>query len=464
MKRFLSRSSERLAGLAEATPEAGASSSDVLRWALAGAVARIAENAREIRAGGDPEIVHQTRVGTRRFRSTLRAFRGLFDAEWSDELRARIKPLADELGALRDADVLHARVGARLGVIDSEAADTIRGALGAERSEATARLQETLRSPEHAATMSAMTEAALDPRLQPAASDPAAGLMPYVATAWRRLAGSVRGLGDDPDDAELHRVRILTKRARYTADVLVPVVGRGAKRFSQHAATVQDVLGELQDAVFARAWLATTAEKSPDYAFACGTLAGLEVAAARAAREAWPAAWKRLAKGKSVRWIDAALLPADEKSVVYLVRHAKAGDRETWQQADEIRPLTKPGLRQAEGLAQLFARARVSRVLSSPYTRCMQTVEPLAAAAGLPVVPDNGLIEGAPLDASLALLNADRPTVLCTHGDVGENLIAHLARVGVPGADPALCEKGSTWVLRLDGQLVCRADYVPPQG
>ena len=71
MKRFLSRSTERLAALAEATPNGSASGGAVLRWALAAAVTRIAANAREIRPGADPETVHQARVGTRRFRSTL---------------------------------------------------------------------------------------------------------------------------------------------------------------------------------------------------------------------------------------------------------------------------------------------------------------------------------------------------------------------------------------------------------
>ena len=44
-----------------------------------------------------------------------------------------------------------------------------------------------------------------------------------------------------------------------------------------------------------------------------------------------------------------------------------------------LRPLSAHGLRQAEGLIAVFGNfAPPSRVLSSPYLRCMQTVDPLA--------------------------------------------------------------------------------------
>ena len=61
-----------------------------------------------------------------------------------------------------------------------------------------------------------------------------------------------------------------------------------------------------------------------------------------------------------------------------LVRHAHAHARKEWSGDDRLRPLSANGLRQAEGLIAVFGNfARPSRVLSSPYLRCMQTVEPL---------------------------------------------------------------------------------------
>ena len=62
-----------------------------------------------------------------------------------------------------------------------------------------------------------------------------------------------------------------------------------------------------------------------------------------------------------------------------MVRHAKAGDRGEWSGDDRMRPLTKSGQRQAEGLANLLDREPIDKILSSGYLRCVQTVEPLGA-------------------------------------------------------------------------------------
>src|SRR6202011_635594 len=79
----------------------------------------------------------------------------------------------------------------------------------------------------------------------------------------------------------------------------------------------------------------------------------------------------------------------------YVVRHAKAGDRGEWTGDDRMRPLTKSGQRQAEGLANLLDRQPIDKILSSGYLRCVQTVEPLGARRQLPVEPVKELEEGA---------------------------------------------------------------------
>lgn len=162
-----------------------------------------------------------------------------------------------------------------------------------------------------------------------------------------------------------------------------------------------------------------------------------------------------------------ASAPEDERLgavTVFLVRHAKAGDRELWTEPDHIRPVTKKGRRQAEGLVDLLRQEDVKRVLSSPYARCVQTVEPMAADRGLTIEQHDALAEGALLRDTLALIEdlAEQAPVLCTHGDVVGNVIAHLEGRGVPGADQRLCKKGSTWVLTTEGGRVTGAAYHPP--
>jgi 8-oxo-dGTP diphosphatase len=148
---------------------------------------------------------------------------------------------------------------------------------------------------------------------------------------------------------------------------------------------------------------------------------------------------------------------------VYLVRHAKAGSRRNWSGKDAQRPLSKPGHRQADQLVSLLAAAELTRIVSSPYVRCVQTVEPLAAACGLTVDLTDALAEGATVAEAAALLDklAREQAVLCSHGDVIGDLLMHLADCGIRIGDFRL-EKGSVWVLDTDDGRVTRARYLPP--
>ncbi|MBV8159769.1 MAG: histidine phosphatase family protein, partial [Acidimicrobiia bacterium] len=105
---------------------------------------------------------------------------------------------------------------------------------------------------------------------------------------------------------------------------------------------------------------------------------------------------------------------------VLLVRHGRAGSRKYWKGADIERPLSKKGRHQAEGLVDMLARYRVKRVLSSPYVRCVQTVEPLAEKLKLKVERRPALAEGSSPEGVLALLRqAGGSTVVwSTHGDI----------------------------------------------
>ncbi len=149
---------------------------------------------------------------------------------------------------------------------------------------------------------------------------------------------------------------------------------------------------------------------------------------------------------------------------IYLVRHGRAGDRNKWQGPDDLRPLSKGGRRQAQALVEQLADRPIGRVVSSPCVRCRQTVEPLAEQRRLPVDLADALAEGAPLAESLRLVEKVTPeeAVLCTHGDVLGNLLAHYEQRDVPlGADVRL-EKGSTWELEIAEGEVVAARYHPP--
>jgi phosphohistidine phosphatase SixA len=128
-----------------------------------------------------------------------------------------------------------------------------------------------------------------------------------------------------------------------------------------------------------------------------------------------------------------------------LVRHAWAGSAETWDGDDRKRPLDERGHRQALGLVELLEQYPISRIISSPYCRCIQSVEPLAASRGLPIEPREELAEERQELDGPALLRALAGTdaVLCTHG-------------GSPWEELAGGEyaKGAVLVLGEDGSVV----------
>jgi phosphohistidine phosphatase SixA len=98
----------------------------------------------------------------------------------------------------------------------------------------------------------------------------------------------------------------------------------------------------------------------------------------------------------------------------------------------------------------------VTRLVSSPYVRCVQTLEPLAQALGREVKPDAGLAEGAGPDRALALLR-EPGTVICTHRDDIEAALEALRARGlkVEGGDGM--KKGALWIVE-----EARVRYVPP--
>jgi phosphohistidine phosphatase SixA len=150
---------------------------------------------------------------------------------------------------------------------------------------------------------------------------------------------------------------------------------------------------------------------------------------------------------------------------VLLVRHARAGARKHWEGPDVERPLSKKGRRQAEGLVDMLARYPVVRIMSSPYVRCAQTVEPVAEKLKLDIGRRPELAEGAPVDQALALVReaAGTTVVLCTHGDIVPAILEAVAgQDGIELPEDPLYPKGSVWELDQDAEgRITKARYLP---
>lgn len=287
----------------------GATAGDVVRRAIAASVVRLIQHDPVVRLDADPEGVHQARVATRRLRSDLLTFRPLLDQAWAAPLRNELGWLAERLGEVRDGDVLLDRMRRRAGQFpepSSRGAARVLAALEESRDKAYSELLATLRDERYVALLDRLVSAANAPALLLEADLPAPAILPdLVRGPWDSLARRVKKLGDPPTDAELHDIRIRTKRVRYAAEAIAPLVGRQARVFARAAAALQEELGDLNDAVVAELWLQSWARgsRSMPGVFAAGELAGLERASAGQHRSRWRNAWKELSSPKLRSWM-----------------------------------------------------------------------------------------------------------------------------------------------------------------
>lgn len=151
--------------------------------------------------------------------------------------------------------------------------------------------------------------------------------------------------------------------------------------------------------------------------------------------------------------------------MLYLVRHAKAGSRSTWEGDDRERPLTDAGRHQAQALADRLASLATGLLVSSPYLRCRQTLDPLAARRGTTVASDERLAEEQGFEGALELLSTlPDGSVLCSHGDLIPDTIGALQRRGCEIVGEPNWRKASVWVLQrnADGQVVEATAWPPP--
>jgi CHAD domain-containing protein len=283
---------------------------DVLRYAVTRSVAQILRHDPGVRLGGDPENVHQLRVGARRLRSNLRSFAPLLEHDRVAMMRAELGWLGTVVGAVRDHDVLAARLAAHIATLpeaDADGGAQLQRRLDDEADEARSVMLEALSGARYLELLEALVDMAsvLPLRQMPglAGWSNAQVASKIAGRPWRRLASAVDALGPDPSDAELHQVRILAKRCRYAAEAVAPIVGPVAARFAEAVEEVQTVLGDHHDSVVAESWLRHAAVVVPFCGSAAGQLVALERSLRPELRAQWRKSWRAASCKKYRRWI-----------------------------------------------------------------------------------------------------------------------------------------------------------------
>lgn len=254
------------------------------------------------RAGQDAEHVHEMRVAVRRLRAILRASRALFDDRWVERLRSELDWLGAALGLVRDLDVLHAYLQPRLAALEGaehRAGQRVLRRLAADQTRARAGLNEALDSPRYPRILEQL-ETFLT---RPPASATDVSLPDVAATEWKRLRKAVQKLPGRPSVDELHAVRIKVKRARFAAELARAAAGERGKRFIHQAKKLQDILGDLQDAVVIEQYLHDAIDRTEPAQALGRDLVKRQRKRRKKARAAFFEEWPKLKRRGREAWI-----------------------------------------------------------------------------------------------------------------------------------------------------------------
>lgn len=219
-------------------------------------------NLSALRHTDDPEVLHQARVGWRRFRSAVRLFKPLI-APGAVPSWAPLKTLLTVVGELRDLDV------ARTETLPALARAYTAGDVS--REENWQALLETLTqaaslkrkaicyamdAPAVGGALLAITEwlEALPQTAKESVSAKYSSKTKVPLERWARkriahLHDQYKGAHHDADTLEAqHRVRIIAKRMRYGIEAFKPLLAKQqAKKWHQQASDVQTTIGASRD-------------------------------------------------------------------------------------------------------------------------------------------------------------------------------------------------------------------------
>jgi CHAD domain-containing protein len=226
------------------------------------------------RLGEDPEGVHKMRVATRRIRSLYRLLRPYLPPAYRAGLPAHFRHTARVLGEVRDLDVF----GERTQVYIEKHLQGEPGGLvwltkihHNQHFTARRRLEAWLDSPAYTTFIDRLVSLLAEPTtLQhlwhrdktPFRYEVAQTLPVLIYTRYEEVR-RYESLFTHADAPTLHQFRIEVKRLRYALDAFQAVLGEKVKFVIQELKTLQESLGDLNDASVADLRLATLQKAMP---------------------------------------------------------------------------------------------------------------------------------------------------------------------------------------------------------
>jgi CHAD domain-containing protein len=204
--------------------------------------------------------VQRLRVSIRRLRSTLGAFRPMFDVS-VDGLRDELAWISSEFDAMRDAEMLRGRVTAA-GESEQQRAtaaiDVLEPYLSSAHHDGLARAERAWRSERYAELSASLRRLFGSQILSPAAQRPATEVLPELADGeLTRVANLLQQItassgGSKDLDEVMHRLRLATKRARYVSATLRETHHVGVGKLERDLKRLQSLLDERRDSAVTR--------------------------------------------------------------------------------------------------------------------------------------------------------------------------------------------------------------------
>jgi CHAD domain-containing protein len=208
------------------------------------------------RSPDDEEVVHQTRVATRRLRSTLRTFRDLFARDRTLYLDEELRWWAGLLGDVRDRQVLRYRLDRMIDalpqtVVLGPVRATVDSHLLGELERSWQLLREQMTSDRYVALLDALAAWNSAPPWTDNAHGPIRVIVDDLAHAKRVVAKRLKkAMAPTGSDEALHSARKAAKRTRYAYELAEPVIGhKAARKEALRYETLQDLLGEHHDSI-----------------------------------------------------------------------------------------------------------------------------------------------------------------------------------------------------------------------
>jgi 8-oxo-dGTP diphosphatase len=145
-----------------------------------------------------------------------------------------------------------------------------------------------------------------------------------------------------------------------------------------------------------------------------------------------------------------------------ILRHAKALERGDWDEPDSQRTLNEVGFDQAQLLIKHLEPFAIDEVYTSDYTRCVQTVTPLAHTRGLSITSVPSLneetFEEDPMRAvafANALKQDEKNILICSHNPVIPTMLRGILNTKLKNKDLIKLEPGDAWIVhRVKGEIV----------